>query len=174
MPPDERWQMTGSGAEAYERYLVPAMFAPRATLLLDLVRLQSGERMLDAPAEPGEIMVALPPLPAAKTEGMVGHGGGRRRQERTRPAARFRREEMHRLLSFKHRAQTDRVAAALAPFGNRLVIELEDGRETQRRSDRLELLVLDRLGVAVERLVDLGPAAQPLHVGEPALDVGVG
>jgi ubiquinone/menaquinone biosynthesis C-methylase UbiE len=48
MPPQERWQMTGSGPEAYERHLVPAIFAPWATLLLELARLQPGERMLDA------------------------------------------------------------------------------------------------------------------------------
>jgi ubiquinone/menaquinone biosynthesis C-methylase UbiE len=48
MPPEERWQMTGSGPESYERHMVPAIFAPWATVLLDLARLQPGERVLDA------------------------------------------------------------------------------------------------------------------------------
>jgi hypothetical protein len=42
------------------------------------------------------------------------------------------------------------------------------------RLERVELLVLDRLGEAIERLVDLGPARQALHVGEPALNVRIG
>jgi ubiquinone/menaquinone biosynthesis C-methylase UbiE len=48
MPPQERWQMTGTGPEAYERHLVPAIFAPWAMVLLDLAGLQPGERVLDA------------------------------------------------------------------------------------------------------------------------------
>jgi SAM-dependent methyltransferase len=40
--------MTGSGPEAYEHYLVPAIFAPWATVLLELAGLQPGENMLDA------------------------------------------------------------------------------------------------------------------------------
>jgi SAM-dependent methyltransferase len=45
--PEERWQMTGVGPEAYERHLVPAIFAPWATVLLDLADLRPGERVLD-------------------------------------------------------------------------------------------------------------------------------
>lgn len=48
MPPEERWQMTGSGPESYERHMVPAIFAPWATTLLEHARLQPGERVLDA------------------------------------------------------------------------------------------------------------------------------
>jgi ubiquinone/menaquinone biosynthesis C-methylase UbiE len=40
--------MTGSGAEAYERHLVPAIFAPWAALALELAELRPGERVLDA------------------------------------------------------------------------------------------------------------------------------
>ena len=53
--PEERWQMTGSGPEAYERHLVPAIFAPWATVLLDLARLQPGERLLDAACGTGVV-----------------------------------------------------------------------------------------------------------------------
>ena len=53
--PEERWQMTGSGPEAYERHLVPAIFAPWATVLLELARLQPGERVLDAACGTGVV-----------------------------------------------------------------------------------------------------------------------
>jgi SAM-dependent methyltransferase len=55
MPPEERWQMTGSGPEAYEHHLVPAIFAPWATVLLELARLQPGERVLDAACGTGVV-----------------------------------------------------------------------------------------------------------------------
>jgi SAM-dependent methyltransferase len=55
MPPQERWQMTGSGPEAYQRHLVPAIFAPWATLLLELARLQPGEHVLDAACGTGVV-----------------------------------------------------------------------------------------------------------------------
>jgi ubiquinone/menaquinone biosynthesis C-methylase UbiE len=53
--PEERWQMTGSGPEAYERHLVPAIFAPWAALLVELARLQTGERVLDAACGTGAV-----------------------------------------------------------------------------------------------------------------------
>lgn len=40
--------MSGSGPELYERYMVPAIFAPWATYLLEQAELQAGERILDA------------------------------------------------------------------------------------------------------------------------------
>ena len=46
--PEERWQMIGAGPDAYERHLVPAIFAPWATVLMDLAQLRPGERVLDA------------------------------------------------------------------------------------------------------------------------------
>jgi SAM-dependent methyltransferase len=45
---DERWQFAGSGPECYERFLVPAIFAPWAALLLEHAQLHGGERVLDA------------------------------------------------------------------------------------------------------------------------------
>ena len=42
MPPEERWQMAGSGPEAYEGHLVPAIFAPWATVLLELAGFSRG------------------------------------------------------------------------------------------------------------------------------------
>ena len=53
--PEERWQMTGSGPEAYERHLVPAIFAPWAAALVELARLQPGERVLDAACGTGVV-----------------------------------------------------------------------------------------------------------------------
>ena len=41
------WQLTGTAAEAYERYMVPALMRPYAQDLLDRAQLQRGERVLD-------------------------------------------------------------------------------------------------------------------------------
>lgn len=41
------WQLEQSAPEAYERYLVPAMFAPWAERLIDEVDLESDDRVLD-------------------------------------------------------------------------------------------------------------------------------
>jgi ubiquinone/menaquinone biosynthesis C-methylase UbiE len=43
----EQWQVTGSAAENYEQYLVPAIFAPWAADLIDVVAPKPGERFLD-------------------------------------------------------------------------------------------------------------------------------
>jgi antitoxin HicB len=77
-------------------------------------------------AQPGEVVVALPPLLAAKTalwSAMV-----ERDVSKSELARRLGcdEKEVRRLLSFKHRSQIDRVAAALACLGKRLVVELED------------------------------------------------
>ena len=47
MQPQERWQLRDHGAEAYERYLVPALFTPWAHDLLARVNLQPQDRVLD-------------------------------------------------------------------------------------------------------------------------------
>ena len=41
------WQLEESSAEAYERYLVPLLFAPGAEYLIELAGLGTGERVLD-------------------------------------------------------------------------------------------------------------------------------
>src|ERR687897_863199 len=43
----EGWQLEASSAEAYERYLVPLLFAPGAQYLIELAGLGTGERVLD-------------------------------------------------------------------------------------------------------------------------------
>jgi SAM-dependent methyltransferase len=45
---DERWQVTGSAAQVYERQLVPAIFGPWAPRVLDLAAPATGERVLDS------------------------------------------------------------------------------------------------------------------------------
>ncbi|HEX9818638.1 MAG TPA: methyltransferase domain-containing protein [Methylomirabilota bacterium] len=45
--PAEGWQLEDNAAEAYERYLVPAIMTGWADQLLDLAALQPGERILD-------------------------------------------------------------------------------------------------------------------------------
>jgi ubiquinone/menaquinone biosynthesis C-methylase UbiE len=69
--PEERWQMTGSGPEAYERHLVPTIFAPWAAVLLELARLQPGERVLDAACGTGVVARA-----ASSRVGARGHVTG--------------------------------------------------------------------------------------------------
>ncbi len=45
--PQGGWQLADSSAEAYERYLVPVIFAPMAERVLDLVGVQPADRVLD-------------------------------------------------------------------------------------------------------------------------------
>jgi ubiquinone/menaquinone biosynthesis C-methylase UbiE len=45
--PWEHWQLEGSSAEAYERYLVPILFVPWANRLIELADPQPGARVLD-------------------------------------------------------------------------------------------------------------------------------
>ena len=42
-----RWQLEGNAAEAYERHLVPALFAPFAERLIERAQPQAGDRVLD-------------------------------------------------------------------------------------------------------------------------------
>jgi SAM-dependent methyltransferase len=51
----ERWQLTASTAEAYERYLVPRLFAPWAQRLVDLAAPQAAERVLDVACGTGVV-----------------------------------------------------------------------------------------------------------------------
>lgn len=47
LPAWQAWQLEGSSAEAYERYLVPRIFATWAQRLIDAVSLPRGARVLD-------------------------------------------------------------------------------------------------------------------------------
>jgi antitoxin HicB len=94
-----------------------------ATVLSDL---PPGDWPKPSPAQAGEVLVTLPPLLAAKTalwSAMVEAGVGKSELARR---LRCDEKEVRRLLSFKHRSQIDRVAAALACLGKRLVVDLED------------------------------------------------
>ncbi|MEQ7006266.1 methyltransferase domain-containing protein [Actinopolymorpha sp. B17G11] len=51
----QAWQLAGRGPEAYERYLVPAFFAPCAERLLDAAEVAPGERVLDAACGTGAV-----------------------------------------------------------------------------------------------------------------------
>src|SRR6266852_4374578 len=50
-----QWQVAGSAPENYERYLVPAIFGPFATDLVELSAIQPGERVLDVACGPGVV-----------------------------------------------------------------------------------------------------------------------
>jgi ubiquinone/menaquinone biosynthesis C-methylase UbiE len=43
----QRWQVSGSAAEIYEKELVPAIFGPWAPLVIDLTHPQKGDRVVD-------------------------------------------------------------------------------------------------------------------------------
>ena len=43
----DRWQLTGSGAEAYEKFQVPSIFGPLAEVFLQKMPLRPGEHVLD-------------------------------------------------------------------------------------------------------------------------------
>jgi ubiquinone/menaquinone biosynthesis C-methylase UbiE len=51
----DRWQVSGSAPEIYEKYLVPALFGPWAPTLLKLVSPQPGERVLDLACGTGTV-----------------------------------------------------------------------------------------------------------------------
>ena len=51
----EQQPLYGTGAEIYECGLVPAIFAPWATILIEQVALQSGDRVLDMACGTGVI-----------------------------------------------------------------------------------------------------------------------
>lgn len=47
MSQQEQWQISGNAPESYERYLVPTLFTPWATDLVERIALHPGERVLD-------------------------------------------------------------------------------------------------------------------------------
>src|SRR5947209_13924101 len=55
MSQQEHRQLRGTEAEIYERYLVPAVFAPWATILIEQAALQPGERVLDVACGTGVV-----------------------------------------------------------------------------------------------------------------------
>jgi ubiquinone/menaquinone biosynthesis C-methylase UbiE len=52
---EERWQITGSAAEVYQRQLVPAIFGSWAPRVLDLAAPATGERVLDTACGTGVV-----------------------------------------------------------------------------------------------------------------------
>ena len=55
MSQQEHRQLRGTEAEIYERYLVPAVFAPWAAMLIEQAALQPGERVLDVACGTGVV-----------------------------------------------------------------------------------------------------------------------
>ncbi|MGE0822945.1 MAG: methyltransferase domain-containing protein [Candidatus Binatia bacterium] len=64
-----QWQLSGNAPEAYERSLVPVIFAPWAAVLIARAALQPGERVLDVACGTG--VVARLATPQVGTQGQV-------------------------------------------------------------------------------------------------------
>ena len=58
----ERWKLTGSGPDSYERYQVPSVFEPLARMFLRCVPLQPGQRVLDVACGTGVIVRQAAPI----------------------------------------------------------------------------------------------------------------
>ena len=69
MSRSEQWQLRGSAPESYERYQVPSVFAPLATLLLDQAALETGQHVLDVACGTG--IVARLAAPQVGSSGEV-------------------------------------------------------------------------------------------------------
>jgi ubiquinone/menaquinone biosynthesis C-methylase UbiE len=67
LDPQQGWQLEEGSAEAYERYLVPLLFAPGAEHLIELAGLGAGERVLDVACGTGIV--------ARRAAQRVGSGG---------------------------------------------------------------------------------------------------
>jgi ubiquinone/menaquinone biosynthesis C-methylase UbiE len=72
MSPHEQWQVSGNAPEAYERYLVPTLFTPWATVLVERVALQPGAHVLDVACGTGIVarLAALRVRPGGTVTGL--------------------------------------------------------------------------------------------------------
>lgn len=64
-----QWQLAGNSAEAYERYLVPKLFAPWAKHLIQATGVRPGERVLDVACGTG--IVARSVVPYVGEQGQI-------------------------------------------------------------------------------------------------------
>src|SRR5712691_13388359 len=71
MSQQEQRPLRGTEAEIYERYLVPAVFAPWAALLIEQAALQPGERVLDVACGTG-VVARLAAKPVGSTGQIIG------------------------------------------------------------------------------------------------------
>jgi ubiquinone/menaquinone biosynthesis C-methylase UbiE len=92
----EQWQLEQSSAEAYERYLVPLLFAPGAQFLIELAGLGAGEWALDVACGTGIVART-----AASRVGASGKVAGLDKNESMLEVARQASSEMHPAIEWR-------------------------------------------------------------------------
>jgi len=58
----ERWELSGGGADSYERYQVPSVFEPLARMFLERMALRPGQRVLDVACGTGIVTRLAAPI----------------------------------------------------------------------------------------------------------------
>lgn len=58
----DRWELTGSGPDSYERYQVPSVFEPLARMFLQRIALRPGQRVLDVACGTGVVTRQAAPI----------------------------------------------------------------------------------------------------------------
>ena len=170
-----------STAESYERYLVPSLFAPWASVLLALARPRPGERVLDVACGTGVVARAAVPMvsPSGWVTGVdldpanlavaravgdpesrfVGWQVGRAERLPLRDAAIDLVVCQFGLMFFSDRPAAVREMHRVTSKGGRLVASTWQGLDRHPFHQAIHVATLDRLGIStVASVFSLGDA----------------